>query len=386
MMTAIELGRPELALNWNEAVAIVAEAAALLLERGVTSVPDPASIVLAPDGRLHLLEAGSSAAGAVPAQRLGVLLDGLLSSSPCPPELRRLADESMANPPAYATIEAFADALAFFERPGRDELLAAVAARASEAELEARANTELERLEARTRNVSKKAHPRAEETPSQANRKRVMLLFAGSLAVSVVIGAMLGLRAIDSEARTQGAPATITERVRARVDRIAQKGLEAVGLRTPAPPSPTPAAAIVAAPRVAPKPSKRVRRELPVTISVKEIASHPVSPLGSTAPEASAPIARDEAVYTSAAQDVEPAVLMRPQMPSRSVANDKSEEIGVLEIIVSASGAVEQVRLISVSNRFQDRMIVSAAKAWQFEPAMKNGQPVRYRTQIRITL
>jgi len=77
---------------------------------------------------------------------------------------------------------------------------------------------------------------------------------------------------------------------------------------------------------------------------------------------------------------------MRPQMPSRSVANDKSEEIGVLEIIVSASGAVEQVRLISVSNRFQDRMIVSAAKAWQFEPAMKNGQPVRYRTQIRITL
>jgi hypothetical protein len=47
---------------------------------------------------------------------------------------------------------------------------------------------------------------------------------------------------------------------------------------------------------------------------------------------------------------------------------------------------VEQVRLISTSNRFQDRMIVSAAKAWQFEPAMKNGQPVRYRTQIRITL
>ena len=88
------------------------------------------------------------------------MLDVLMSSSACPPELRRLADESMADPPAYATIEDFADALAFFERPGRDELLAAVAARASEAALEARANTELERLEARTRSLPRNTEPR----------------------------------------------------------------------------------------------------------------------------------------------------------------------------------------------------------------------------------
>jgi TonB family protein len=385
MVTATALAQPELALHWHESVAVVAETAAVLLARGSTGVPDLASIVLTPDGRLHVLDEGPPSSA--PARRLGELLDALLASSACPPELRRLTDQSMADPPAFATIEEFANALAFFERPGRDELLAAVAARASEAALEARAHTELERLEARTRNVPRKTEaPREAAPPSQNNRKRVVVLFAGSLLVSVVVGGVLGLRAIDSEARERGAPATITERVKARVDRIAQRGLEAVGLRTPPPPSPT-SPEVIAPPRVAPKPSRRAPRELPVTISVKELAGGHVSlPPSTVTPESPEPIVRDEAVYTAAAEDVEPAVLRRPHLPTRLPSGATSEEIGVLEIVVSATGAVEQVRLVSTSNRYQDRMIVAAAKAWQFAPATKNGQPVRYRTRIRITL
>jgi TonB family protein len=384
MVTATELGRPEFALHWHEAVAIVAETAAILLARGITSVPDAASVVLTPDGTLHLLDEGPPSPA--PVRRLGVMLDGLMSTSACPPELRRLADESMADPPAFSTIEDFADALAFFERPGRDELLAAVAARASEAALEARAHTELEHLEARTRNVSRDTGPRPEETRSHGTRNRIVVLFAGSLLVSAVVGGVLGLRAIDSEARANGAPATITERVRARVDRIAQKGLEAVGLRTPEPPSPTPPV-VTAPPRVRPRPARRATPELPVTISVKELASGPVSPLSSAVtPGAPEPMVHDEAVYNAAAEDVEPAVLRRPHLPTLPPSDAASEEIGILEIVVSATGAVEQVRLVSTNNRYQDRMIVAAAKAWQFAPAMKNGQPVRYRTRIRITL
>lgn len=386
MVTATELGRPEFALHWHEAVAIVAETVAILLDRGIASVPAPASVILAPDGRLHLLDVDDAPASAAPGQRLGAMLDGLLASSACPPELRRLTDESLADPPAFATIEAFADALAFFERPGRGELLASLAARASEAELEARANTELERLEARTRNVKRKPEARPEEAPARHNRKHVALLFAGSLIVSVAVGAILGVRAIDSEARERGAPATLTERVRKRVDRIAAKGLEAVGLRTPAAPVSTPVTEATP-PRAAPKSSRRAPRPLPQTISVKELTGGHVAPLHPTvAPESPAPVVHDEAVYTADAEDVEPAVLRRPHLPTRPPAEATPEEIGLLEIVVSASGAVEQVRLVSASNRFQDRMLVAAAKAWQFAPAMKNGLPVRYRTRIRITL
>lgn len=386
MVTVNELGRPEFALHWHEAVAVVAETAAMLVARGITSVPDASSVVLAPDGRLHVLDEGPPSPA--PGQRLGGLLDLLLSSSASPPELQLLVSQSTANPPAFATIEAFAEALAFFERPGRQELLSAVAERASEAELDARANTELERLEARTRTQPRKTEARREEAPPHHNnRKRAVLIFAGSLIVSVAAGAILGLRAIDSEARERGGPATFTERVRARVDRIAAKGLEAVGLRTPSPPTSTPPV-VEAPPRVARKSSRRAPRAVPETISVKELKGGHVSlaPSAVTPESPAPPIVRDEAVYTVDAQGVEPAMLMRPQMPSRSPSNTTSEEIGILEIVVSATGAVEQVRLVSATNRFQDRMIVAAAKAWLFEPAMKNGQPVRFRTRIRITL
>jgi TonB family protein len=126
---------------------------------------------------------------------------------------------------------------------------------------------------------------------------------------------------------------------------------------------------------------------VPVSISVKEFVGGHITTLHSAVtPEAPKETVRDEAVYSAGAENVEPAVLIRPHLPSRPPSNVTSEQIGILEIVVSASGAVEQVRLISTSNRYHDRMIVAAAKAWHFEPAMKDGQPVRYRTQIRITL
>jgi TonB family protein len=378
MISVTELGRPELALHWHEAVAVVAETAAMLLDRGTTSVPDLASTILLPDGTLHFLEEGPP--DLPPAQRLGDMLDVLLSTTACPAELRQLTADSMADPPMYATVKDFADALAFFERPGRQQLLMDVAARASELALEARAHTELERLEARTRNVPPKNEPRP-HTPSHKHHPVVYVVAGLLLMLGVVAGAYAALRTTGSS------PASLTERVRERVDRIAAKGLEAVGLRTPTPPPTSSAAAVVTPPRVAPRTSRRTPIKLPQTISVKELKGVPVSSVPpAAAPESSESHARDEAVYTAAAEDVEPAVLVRPHLPSRPPSNTPSEEIGILDIVVSATGAVEQVRLISTSNRYQDRMIVAAAKAWQFEPATKDGQPVRYRTQIRITL
>ena len=57
-----------------------------------------------------------------------------------------------------------------------------------------------------------------------------------------------------------------------------------------------------------------------------------------------------------------------------------------LDMIISETGEVEHVKLISIANRFQERMIVAAAKAWRFRPALKGGQPVKYRIRVRVTL
>ena len=91
-------------------------------------------------------------------------------------------------------------------------------------------------------------------------------------------------------------------------------------------------------------------------------------------------------VFTQGDPQVTPAVLIRPHLPDQPPPGVPEEQIGTLEFVVGESGAVEHVRLISPANRFQERMLVAAAKTWQFQPAMRDGRPVRFRTRIRVTL
>jgi hypothetical protein len=56
---------------------------------------------------------------------------------------------------------------------------------------------------------------------------------------------------------------------------------------------------------------------------------------------------------------------------------------GYFEILVNERGLVDQVKLVSATH-YHDRMLVSAAKAWKFRPALLEGRPVKYRTLIPI--
>jgi hypothetical protein len=378
MVSVDELKRPEFLLQWDEAVAIVAEVSATLLERGLSSVPATSSIILTPDGTIRLLDTRPQ--DGAPVQRLGGLLEMLLASVACPPELRKLVSESVADPPAYPSMMAFADALAYFERPARRDLLKALATRTEEAALQARANAELEQLEARARKQPMRAAILARTTSVNA-RRFVRLFVAAVLLLGVLAGLAFAL------AHRMPARAGLTERVRARVDRLAQKGLDLIGLaKQPAVPSSPPE---TTAPRGAAKESRRAKHKLPDAISLAEIEVWSTSDSQpSSASESHDPATgvSDKTIYSEADVDVEPVVLMRPQMPSEPPPTVSAEEIGVLEIVVSATGTVEHVHLISEANRFHDRMIVAAAKAWSFEPATKDGRPVRYRTHIRVTL
>jgi TonB family protein len=91
-------------------------------------------------------------------------------------------------------------------------------------------------------------------------------------------------------------------------------------------------------------------------------------------------------VFSPADTQVTPAILIRPHLPDQPPPDVPEEQIGTLEFVVGESGAVEHVHLISPANRYQERMLVAAAKTWQFQPAMRDGRPVRYRTRIRVTL
>lgn len=120
------------------------------------------------------------------------------------------------------------------------------------------------------------------------------------------------------------------------------------------------------------------------TVSVQEVTS----PVGLAEFVSVATDETDEhagPVYSRADPEVDPAVLVRPQMPS--IPEDLAAELetSVFDLLIDQSGRVEQVKLVSPENRFNDRILVSAAKAWQFQPATRDGQPVRYQLRLRIT-
>ena len=51
----------------------------------------------------------------------------------------------------------------------------------------------------------------------------------------------------------------------------------------------------------------------------------------------------------------------------------------MLEVVISQRGEVERIKLLSPPRRMVDVMALSAAKMWTFDPALKDGAPVRYR-------
>jgi len=88
-------------------------------------------------------------------------------------------------------------------------------------------------------------------------------------------------------------------------------------------------------------------------------------------------------VYSAGEPDVTPARLTRAQLPQEPSPNS---ETGYFDMVIDERGEVESVKLLSPTRRYQDRMLVAAAKAWKFTPALLNGTPVKYRLQIPIIL
>jgi hypothetical protein len=91
-------------------------------------------------------------------------------------------------------------------------------------------------------------------------------------------------------------------------------------------------------------------------------------------------------VYTATDGEVLPPVIVRPVLPKDPPPGVPPEQIGTIEVLVDELGDVAQVKLVSPANRYQERMLVSAAKMWKFRPAYRDGKPVRYRTRVRLTI
>jgi hypothetical protein len=94
----------------------------------------------------------------------------------------------------------------------------------------------------------------------------------------------------------------------------------------------------------------------------------------------------ENTVYGLSDSDVTPPQPLSRQFPEGVPAGIPPQRVGTLELIVGRGGDVEFVKLHTPLNRYHERMIVSAVKAWRYLPAVKAGKPVRFRLTISVNL
>lgn len=442
-LTLSEVLARDVAVEWPEAVAVVRGVAGALLENPESArlLPELHQIQISSSGRVDVT------GGTVvqePVRRLGQLLQATLGQSEPPVQLRLLISQATAPTPAYGSILQYDEALAYFERPGRSAVLQALHTRASQASVVSRIEgvptldtiAPLPAQEA-SKNAGMKqlARPQA-RTVDLLGTGAVLVLLCIAGVRYVRVGALpetshkLSAKAAHGLDLVGGALvsglSSVTERVGlgrlVSTDAVAAKQLEAdarsasnapktertrpvpaeaqrvdvARIVTPHGPASEPALASAASAGKASGVAETATVGLPARVAPfaafdLEPATEPVSPLLVVEsrllnrPVGQEDATRDErAIYSPLSEGVSSPVALRPQLPQTLPPNVRRSDLRLIELVISPVGSVESVKLVGTPRNVHDSMLLSAVKAWEFKPAVKDGVPVRYRKTVWI--
>jgi len=123
--------------------------------------------------------------------------------------------------------------------------------------------------------------------------------------------------------------------------------------------------------------------EAELTAAAKAVA--PAVP----APQPLVNVPAERPVYTATDRGVTPPVELERTMPRWVPPNGAAQRItyrGVLEIVISETGAVLSATIREPSSPAYDPLLLEATKTWKYRPATVNGEPVKYRKFVEILL
>ncbi len=412
---------------WSEAVAVVEELCLQLTQDDREArVPALEDVLLDAQGQLRIVYGSRGDRGPVAAGRL---LTSLLGGTEVPVQLRLFLSQATA-PETHGSIREFAAALAYFGRPDRGELIQALHGRFASRPLAARSAVvppplSQDRFSAVNEVTDKlRRRRRAVRIPTAVWIAAALLVVVGAGAwflngggsertpttAADVAGAMSG--AFDDLAATarelMGEPRIVSNDADAGAAGR-EESASTVGGRAAAPRSTTTATRQPAAggrstaSRAAVTPatasvstSTPARAAAPATAAPVNAASAASSIVATppaieeavavpapreTAPVAARAVASTGIIYSREDADVVPPSLLAPRLPQPLVTvEDREPTLNQMEVVVAPDGTVERVRLLEGPRRMPDMMLLSGAKTWRFEPAYKDGVPVRYRT------
>ena len=106
----------------------------------------------------------------------------------------------------------------------------------------------------------------------------------------------------------------------------------------------------------------------------------PLSAAGTTAPAARIPL-----IYSQDDKNVQPAIAVKQELPPYP-GRVTFDRVGVLEVIIDASGGVESATMVEPMDPLYNRVLLAAAKTWVYRPARLDNTPVKYRKRIQVSV
>jgi hypothetical protein len=431
------------AVQWHEAVAVVRAVAAASMgsPEDTQHLPELHQIRVQPTG--HVTVTGGTVVQE-PVRRLGQLLQATLGHSEPPVQLRLLISQATAPIPTYVSMREIDEALGYFERPGRDAVLRDLHTRAWQAAAVSAVETmptldTIAPLPLPDTPKTNRIKPGAKSTvgavrlvgiavvlvvlcaagaqylrvggrmPAATRRVSTMasrgLRVFGDTAVNglswlterVGLGRMVSGETPAVEPPQSGAT-TLTHRARAERTWPVSSGTasaETAQSSSPSGPGSTAATTNVAAnhsgieaptdslsARMAPLAAFDLEPVVgPASRSEAVTEAQALSNHLSGAQDAGGD---DPVIYSPRSEGVSSPIAVRPQLPRELPPDVNRTELRLIELVISPLGTVESVKLIGDPRNVHDSMLLSAAKAWVFRPAVKDGVPVRYRKIVSV--
>jgi hypothetical protein len=424
-------------ITWYEALAIVQQICRTLLDQPGEPSLDRAGIFIQSSGDVTIQS--SSAAGGEAVHWLGELLRSWLADSPYPVPLRLVVAQATCTPPFYtSTVELF-EALSHYERPNRQELIrdvyehwrsaASVPGESAPSSSDALPNAGERWKSMREREIH--AEPEAapaetletvqvEAVQSEAVTEEPRRPFLPewwdwhvALTAAALTILLVGTSWLVASARGRTTVRTAVAKFHRTDDRVADtlspvfgQALDWLGTHPatriaapfkPAivPPAPAP---VEARPRILIRDSERAAPSTSVA-PIAQPASDPSlsqAPVAVPAPPPAPELPRVEAppaaetvvVYSAADADVVPPGPIGQRLLDSPPPAAQQQRFTALTIVVDENGHVESATLARKPATLQDAMLatanLSAAKNWRFLPAVRGGQPVKYRRTVWV--
>jgi hypothetical protein len=399
-------------MEWHDAVAIVAQLVAQVREDipfAQARIPEMRAITLEETGTLTASPHAHTLPGMPGAAQM---LQQLLSGTDQPPPLRLYLMQALTAEPA-PTLGAFADELLKWERPNRQQKLAALYARSvikvgsiAVAE-EPRIRDEVFLREAPPvppPTPKKVKKPAPEPDPDAPNTPMVigMLVILAALVIGGAAWYILGRPPAAPPAQVQAEDSTTaTNAKRADIALPPSPRPPSPVIDPPRgrrPPVPLPAAVVDDAQVELARARELFQRQEYAAANVAfdrviEMLANSSSPQAEEIRQAATSLA--EVSRAAIAAQAEAAIqeykagdegvsdpIPLAYLPPRPNPNTPPEGLQVMEVHINTAGTVDSAKFVMNRPTFRNSWWTSAAKAWRFTPATRNGRPVRFVMRI----